>query len=336
MSSPSNQPTANGQEAAVATCPNCGEPRPGRFCAECGQNDRDYRRSSWAVVGDFLRETFEIDSRVFRTLKLLIKPGRLSAEFSRNRRASYVSPVRLYLFASVIYFFAISQGWGGGSVEPMPTPQPVATSDEVGIAGGSSGSSPAIQAQIDILRAWMPPETGSKLDDIMQRPGGPELVAGFLQVTGGLVERLPDESSRLGRVWLAVGIEFMHDPGFFRDGIVGSISVGAIFFVPVAALMLALIYYRKKRYFAEHLVLQIHIQTFSFLVTSVIVLLPRGMLGTLGSTALGLWTLYYAAAAMKHFYGDGWLRTLFKLCLLMLLYAVVVTPILGTVVALRL
>ena len=56
----------------------------------------------------------------------------------------------------------------------------------------------------------------------------------------------------------------------------------------------------------------------------------------MASTALGMWTLYYAAAAMKHFYGDGWLRTLFKLCLLMLLYAVVVTPILGTVVALRL
>ena len=337
MSSPSDQPTADGQQAAIATCPNCGEPRPRRFCAECGQSDRDYRRSSWAVVGDFLRETFEVDSKVLRTLKLLPRPGRLSIEFARNRRASYVSPVRLYLFASVIYFFAISQGpWGGGAREPADIAQPAATSQDIGTAGGAASSSPPIQAQIAILKTWMPPETGSKLDEIMRRPGGPELVAGFLQVTGGLIERLPDESNSLERAWLAVGIEFMHDPGFFRNDIVGSISVGAIFFVPVAALMLALIYYRKKRYFAEHLVLQIHIQTFSFLVTSVIVLLPGGMLGTLASTALGLWTLYYAAAAMKHFYGDGWLRTLFKLCLLMLLYAVVVTPILGTVVALRL
>ena len=340
MSSPSDQPATNGQEAAVATCPNCGEPRPRPFCAECGQNDRDYRRSSWAVVGDFLRETFEVDSKVFRTLKLLLKPGRLSAEFSRNRRVRYVSPVRLYLFASVIYFFAVGQAQpGGGQAGPVETDEPSAVSDEVAdqapAAGGSSSPSLPTQADIDALKAWLPPETASKLDDLMLRPDQPELVGFLLQVTGDLPSRLPNEAGRAERLWWVAVIGFLHDPGYFQDQIVGSLSVGAIFFVPVAALMLALVYFRKQRYFAEHLVLQIHIQTFSFLLTSVAVSLPAGTFGALGRTALGGWALYYGVATLKHFYGDGWLRTLFKVFLLMLLNAVLVTPVLFATIALR-
>ena len=286
MSSPSDQPAANGQEDAVATCPNCGEPRPRPFCAECGQNDRDYRRSSLAVVGDFLRETFEVDSRVFRTLKLLLKPGRLSVEFSQNRRASYVSPVRLYLFASVIYFFAVGQAQpSGGPAGPVETEEPAAASDEVAAADGASSSSLPTQAQIDALKSWLPPETASKLDDLMLRPDQPELIGFLLQVTGDRPSRLPDDAGRLERLWWTVVIGFLHDPAFYQDQIVGSLSVGAIFFVPVAALILALVYYRKRRYFAEHLVLQIHIQTFSFLTTSVAVSLPAGTFGALGRTA---------------------------------------------------
>lgn len=78
-----DQPATKGVDPDIPACPNCGELRPGPHCAWCGQNDRDYRRSSWSLIADFFRETFEPDSKLFRTLKLLVlKPGRLSAEAS--------------------------------------------------------------------------------------------------------------------------------------------------------------------------------------------------------------------------------------------------------------
>ena len=95
-------------------CPNCGSDRPDRFCSHCGQNDRDYMRGLWSVVYEFFREMFELDSRLFRTLKsLLFRPGHLSSEFSRNRRATYMSPVRLYLFTSFLFFLVLSISAGG-------------------------------------------------------------------------------------------------------------------------------------------------------------------------------------------------------------------------------
>lgn len=61
------------------------------------------------MLWDLMRETFDLDSRVLRSIRLLLfKPGELACEFSRNRRASYVSPIRLYLFVSLCFFFLLS------------------------------------------------------------------------------------------------------------------------------------------------------------------------------------------------------------------------------------
>ncbi|MCY3540480.1 MAG: DUF3667 domain-containing protein [Gammaproteobacteria bacterium] len=89
-------------------CSNCGFARQGKWCSTCGQNDRDYRRL-FPVLSEVVGEMFEADSRVWRSLRILfLQPGFLSLEFSRNRRAYYLSPFRLYLFASVLYFIVMS------------------------------------------------------------------------------------------------------------------------------------------------------------------------------------------------------------------------------------
>ena len=98
-----------GETLAASICPNCGHDRLERYCPRCGQSNRRFRQSVRPVVEDFLRETIGVDSRVLRTLKhLLLKPGHLSAEFSRDRRAGYVSPVRLYIFTNLAFFVVLS------------------------------------------------------------------------------------------------------------------------------------------------------------------------------------------------------------------------------------
>ncbi len=91
------------------TCSNCGAALTGSFCAQCGQNRKNYVRSSWRIIGELLSEVFELDSRLVRTSSaLLFKPGFLSQEFSRNRRAAYVPPARLYLIVSIAFFTVLS------------------------------------------------------------------------------------------------------------------------------------------------------------------------------------------------------------------------------------
>jgi hypothetical protein len=52
-----------------------------------------------------VHEFLHLDGKTFQTLRLLfLKPGALTVEFLRGRRASYVSPVRLYLICSLLFF----------------------------------------------------------------------------------------------------------------------------------------------------------------------------------------------------------------------------------------
>lgn len=106
--------------ATVEACANCGRERDNRFCPHCGQNDRDYKRSLWRLVADLIKETFEVDGRLPRTLRpMFLRPGQLAVEFSRNRRASFVSPIRSYLFASILFFFVLAV-----AVDPGPRGAP--------------------------------------------------------------------------------------------------------------------------------------------------------------------------------------------------------------------
>ena len=109
MSDSSAQNDADRATPSPAVCENCGSVRPSPFCPQCGQNDRNYARGLATVVWEFGREAFEMDSRFLQTLKLLLfKPGSLTNEFSRNRRARYMSPIRLYLFTSFLFVLVLS------------------------------------------------------------------------------------------------------------------------------------------------------------------------------------------------------------------------------------
>ena len=82
-------------EPAQSICSNCGSSKTGEYCATCGQNSRNYLRAAYRVVGELLSETFEFDSRLFRSLRhLILSPVDLANEVTAGRRARDISPVR--------------------------------------------------------------------------------------------------------------------------------------------------------------------------------------------------------------------------------------------------
>jgi hypothetical protein len=92
-------------ETTRARCRNCGEPLRGPFCHRCGQSRKELHRSLRALVAELAGDLWGYDSRLLRTLRvLLFQPGRLSLEFLRGRRVRYVGPIRLYLLSALLYF----------------------------------------------------------------------------------------------------------------------------------------------------------------------------------------------------------------------------------------
>ena len=108
----------------MSQCRNCQSDLSGAFCPNCGQRDIDLERPIWGLVGDLLKETFEVDGRMAVTLKTLFRnPGKLTSEFLAGRRRTYTSPLRLYLAISISFF--ILAAWAAGSgylLEPGQDP----------------------------------------------------------------------------------------------------------------------------------------------------------------------------------------------------------------------
>lgn len=86
-------------------CPNCGSLLVTEFCAQCGQENKDYHISFFRLIGDLLGDTFNFDTRLTNSIKpLLFKPGLLTREYMDGRRARYVPPLRTYIFISIVFF----------------------------------------------------------------------------------------------------------------------------------------------------------------------------------------------------------------------------------------
>ncbi len=100
--------TAPDTEASPARrCGNCGAALQGLHCHACGQPARGLVRHFRSVLGDFVDTVFNVDGRLLRTLgPLLLRPGFLSLEYLAGRRVRYVSPVRLFVFISLLAFLA--------------------------------------------------------------------------------------------------------------------------------------------------------------------------------------------------------------------------------------
>lgn len=93
------------KERKEKNCLNCNAQVAGRFCHVCGQENIEPKESAWHLVVHFFEDITHFDGKFFTTLWLLIrKPGFLSAEYARGRRASYLNPIRMYVFTSALFF----------------------------------------------------------------------------------------------------------------------------------------------------------------------------------------------------------------------------------------
>lgn len=93
----------------MSQCPNCLARLSGPYCAACGQRriepgDLSARR----FFGDLADEvgTLGFKFKTVRTLRALLIPGLLTAEFLAGRRQPYLSPMKLYFVCAAIFFLA--------------------------------------------------------------------------------------------------------------------------------------------------------------------------------------------------------------------------------------
>ena len=108
-------------------CPNCQSQLKEHmnYCFNCGQENHITRVSLKMLFRDFTATYFSFDSKLFKSLKyLLIRPSFLSTEYLEGRMQQYLTPVRLYVFISFVFFVLVG-------LKSSDTIDPVKVSDSV-------------------------------------------------------------------------------------------------------------------------------------------------------------------------------------------------------------
>lgn len=94
-------------EGRTGTCPNCGSPVHGAYCAQCGQATK-LHRTLGSIGHDILHGVFHFEGKIWRTLPMLLfRPGSLTRRYVHGERARFVSPLALFLFTMFLMFAVI-------------------------------------------------------------------------------------------------------------------------------------------------------------------------------------------------------------------------------------
>jgi hypothetical protein len=273
-------------EARSASSLNCDTPLAGPFCSACGQRDIPPYPSVRELIVDAFWELSGWDGRFAATVrKLMTRPGALTVDFLEGRRVRYLSPLRLYLMASLVYFLlaAIAPAIGkpsGTTVEmggvKIGTTTSTSTAERVGNAA---------ERAADTQKPLEGAARDSALVGIAKAP----------KIMQPLLRRL------------------VLDPAGFKRGLADTMPKMLFALLPVFAAVIA-IFYRGKNY-PEHLYFAIHFHAFAFVALS-IVALSRFTHRTPVVAAADLAALVgiptYATLAFRRVYGGGVIKTLFK------------------------
>jgi len=282
-------------------CPNCENNFDNSFdfCPHCGQKNKEVKLGFRYLVNDFLASSLNIDSKFVVSFKLLItKPAFLSKEFLKGKRTKYLSPLRMYLLVSLVYFTVLTLG---DSIIQIGNDDKSAVNDTTNYVVFDN------EDVVSNDSSFKSKQFTAELNDSTESFAGIEL------------SKLKSLNTKQGR-------EKFNDS--FSDYVSGSM----FFVMPLAAFILFIFYgKRRKGYYFESLIFLIHIQTLIFLILAISNFFD--WMFSLDWVLIISYLLVLTASIiwLKNFYSFKWVKSIFATLLFILSYLTIILISLGII-----
>jgi hypothetical protein len=326
-------------ERAEKICLNCGAHLTGRYCQDCGQENLEPKESFSHLVTHFFEDVTHFDGKFFSSIKYLFtKPGFLTEEYIKGRRASYLNPIRMYLFISALFFLVFMSFFAGRSspLKIKNTPDSAQkkvvhsmrqTLDSLDDAGVITGKENKAKKTYELGTGdTLTFNTGDKLNFGTTEING-ESWSMPLQTYDSLQSVLPGNKKDgiikhyFRRKVIATEEVIRNNPEEFKHKFNEKFfhSLPYMFFLclPLLALLLKLLYIRRREfYFVSHIVFIVHYFCTVFLLWLFFETARHmGKPGKLIAFAIFLGFIIYLYKGMRRFYKQRRLKTFVKLIL---------------------
>lgn len=354
-----------GHERKEKICLNCNARVFGSYCHVCGQHNIEPKETAWGLIVHFFNDITHFEGKFITSLRyLLFKPGFLTSEYARGRRASYMNPVRMYVFASAFFFilfFSFFSGNGEGIIKFNNRPDSAtAKKPKVRMSNPELLKEALEEAddKKDSAEAYMIFGTEKDRERIAKDTTLPKRVTGIAGITGkkfktiaayDSAQTLLPESERdnwferaVERRIILVDQKYNGDLNKFNAAVFDYAlhSLPKLLFIslPIFAFFLYLLYVRhSKFYYVTHVIFTIHYYVFLFLMLLLVFVnikigniaawWPVNLIGI----ASWVYMFIYLYKAMRRVYEQRRAKTVFKYCILLFIlvifYAIMTTAL---------
>jgi uncharacterized protein DUF3667 len=301
----------------IIDCENCGAPLHGHWCAQCGQAAVEYQRSFRHVIVDVLDSFLNWDSKFFASLGWLIaRPWHLTNEFVRGRRVRYLHPVRLYLLASILFFFVIN--WWAKAIHMDPQAMSENEKAEVADVLKDKNLPEGVRERVESALQGASPIPGLPVEPEGTPSAKPRVKPQFLVFDSDKSKETPFERWLEERAKEKMG-EHGTKMELFVKTLVSNLPYMVLCCIPFFALVLKLLYIRRKIFYIDHLVYALHIHSFAYIALVLIGLLTmlanRFTPGILAGWIIALLWVAFAVQiflSIRRVYRQGWIKSFFK------------------------
>jgi hypothetical protein len=305
-------------------CLNCGTIVDDKFCSACGQENLKLHDNFLHIVLHSVGHYFHFESKLFKSIvPLLTKPGFLTKEYFAGKRASHLNPISMYISISIVFFFLFT----GNSQSNEKDILKEKSAKENTISKADAEKAKAIvdnavsekagdktKNLLSNTKAAIDSTDNKSVSLISTKEKGKDGNTASLINVGSLPLSLEDKLEKV--------LDDKLSQQLFVNKLVSHLPKMMFILLPLFALILKLVNFRSKKFYAEHLIYSIHVHSFLFLFGSILIILDwvlfflDGWLMFIGILIM-LWYIY---RSMRNTYkGSRWL-TVYKFFMLAFAY----------------
>lgn len=296
------------QERKQKNCLNCGTQVAGRYCQQCGQENVEVKESFWHLIMHFIEDITHFDGKLWKTLKLLLfKPAKLTQYYMDGKRASYIHPIRMYLFISAVFFFFLFSNKEAISSKDKLKEQPLATTASSNPNKGLKTNLGEDSVQYKTIAAY---DSAQHKLSAAKRNNWLESI--IIKKSIELNVKYEEDAFKIGQ---ALFEQFQH---YFSRMLYISL--------PLFSLCLWVLYRRNKHhYFVDHLIFSIHIYCAFFIFLFALYLWNSATLYFLHTSfaiadvSVTFLLFYYLYKSLKNHFNQSRFKTIAKFVALNLL-----------------
>ncbi len=325
------------------------------YCANCGQKHHDGKYSVGEVITEFISANFNLDAKIFQTLLGLFRPGFLTTQYFKGIHKRYYKPVRLFLVLGIIVFAIMSPEVENTSnfldelKERQADLKYQAKWDSLKTIVKSNTNDIQLIDLLDstnlinidnlkglsgMIDSIVPDSMKNEDDnlvidvagtDVVFNPGKDSMsISGKVLPSSELIEKTPkefihehfEEKPWYNKIILTQILKLAVDGGGLISFLTNRLPIFMLLLTPMYALVFWLLYLRRKRYFVEHFVFVLHLNSAAL----ILVLLFYGLTKLTGLDELVVISLPiyfgYYYFALKKYYQQSYRKTFLKFILI--------------------